>query len=215
MNRYYTKSVFEKIRDFIGELFSWLIRVLEAPFAYFVLISAIVITSFIMVVYQFGGVRGLSFVLNVVVSAPPVIQVYLISILGLFVVLSLLPRIFPGLESVFFGGDDPHGFIHIVKYTGVPFVLLVALVWMVISSWDPHVPWRGTWSNPAIGSTIGFSMMFFILALCDRLFKDIIYSFVGNELVVKTIYGFLLASLLVFSMVSFLIFPNTTASSSY
>ncbi len=215
MNRYYTKSVFEKIRDFIGELFSWLIKVLEAPFAYLVLISAIVITSIFMVVSQFGGMRGISFILNVVVSTPPVIQVYLMSFLGLFVVLSLLPRIFPGMESVFFGESDPHGFIHVVTYTGMPFVLLVAVVWMVVANWDPRVPWRGTWSNPAIGGTIGFSMMFFILALFDRFFKDIICSFIGNEFAVKTIYGLLLASLLAFSMLSFLIFPNNSATSSY
>ncbi len=58
-------------------------------------------------------------------------------------------------------------------------------------------------------------MMFFILALFDRFFKDIICSFIGNEFAVKTIYGFLLASLLAFSMLSFLIFPNNSATSSY
>ncbi|MBW3670292.1 MAG: hypothetical protein KY432_01325 [Acidobacteria bacterium] len=78
-------------------------------------------------------------------SFPPVLQLLALTVLGLYVVVSVLGRLVPAMHFVW---RDPHLIrdrAHVATYTLMPLLVFAGLAIAVSAHWDPSIPWHGGW----------------------------------------------------------------------
>jgi hypothetical protein len=77
---------------------------------------------------------------------PPILQLVLLALLGTYVLVSVAARLSPALRGLWRDAEDVDGFEHVVGYTVVPALMLVAGVVTVVLGWDRNAPLDGGWT---------------------------------------------------------------------
>lgn len=80
-----------------------------------------------------------------ITAFPPVLQVAAVTLLGLYVTVSILGRVVPAMEFVWRDRQLIRDRAHVAKYTLTPLLVFAGLAIIVSAKWDSTIPWHGGW----------------------------------------------------------------------
>ena len=109
-----------------------------------------------------------------ITAFPPVLQLALLGLLALYVAVSVLARVVPGLRPLWDSPRKAKGVLHVMKYTLLPALVLAVAAAAVYQRWDPSAPLDGGWTTRELtlgpaGVVLGFALILLAREAGDRI----------------------------------------------